>query len=206
MMKATVTVSQSGEMTAINEAIGILKDAKVFVGIPDKETDRKRGMIGPQKSQYVTNAGLLYIHTNGSQLKKIPARPVIEPAINANRLRIESLLYQAAQAYLDGKKAEGNRYVKETGQFASNACKLWFKDSRNGWAQNSPNTIRRKLGKMPRSSKAKKEWLTARAILNVSQMQGEYMPLYGKTALDAINTPLIDTAQLRRAITYVVNK
>ena len=199
-MKATVTVSQSGDINAINAAIGALKDAAVYVGIPDAKADRKRGMIGPQKSAYITNAGLLYIHTNGSQLHKIPARPVIEPAIDANRTRIESLLFLAAQAMLDGKKAEANRYIKMTGQFASNAAKMWFVDPRNGWPQNSPETIRRKLGKMPRSRPAKRKWLNARTIVNLVP---QYMPLYGTTPLDSINTPLIDTAQLRRAITYV---
>jgi hypothetical protein len=205
-MRASVTVSQSGDISAIGAAIADLKDASVLVGIPEKETDRKRGMIGPQKSAYITNAGLLYIHTNGSQLHKIPPRPVIEPAIDANRLRIESLLFQAAQARIDGKKAESNRFIKMTGQFASNACKLWFRDPRNGWAQNAPDTIRRKLGKKPRSRKAAKTWLSARAILDVVNATGVYMPTFGTTALDSINSPLINTAQLRRAITYVVNK
>jgi hypothetical protein len=202
-MKATVTVSQSGELNAINSAVADLKDAVVFVGIPEAGTGRKRASIGPQPKGYVTNAGLLYIHTNGSQLKKIPARPVIEPAIedSRNKLRIESLLFNAAQARLDGKKAEMNRYIKMTGQFASNAAKLWFTDPRNGWPQNSPDTIRRKLGNKPRSRPAKRKWLNARTIVNLVP---QYMPIYGTTALDSINTPLIDTAQLRRAITYVV--
>jgi hypothetical protein len=200
-MKVNVTVTQTGKnVNAINAAIADLKDDAVFVGIPEAKADRKRKLIGPQKQAYVTNAGLLYIHTNGSQLKHIPARPVIEPAINANRLRIESLLMLAAQARLDGKKAEFNRYIKMTGQYASNAAKLWFTDPRNGWPQNAPDTIRKKLGKKPRSRAAKRTWLNARTIVNLVP---QYMPTYGTTALDSINTPLIDTAQLRRAITYV---
>lgn len=199
-MRANITVSKSGDLHAIGAAIKDLADAVVFVGIPEKETGRKRASIGPQQGSYITNAGLLYIHTNGSQLKKIPARPVIEPAIDANRLRIESLLFKAAEARLDGKKAESNRFIKMTGQFASNAAKAWFTNPRNGWAQNAPDTIRRKLGKKPRSRAAKRKWLNARTIVNLVP---EYMPKYGTTALDSINTPLIDTAQLRRAITYV---
>jgi hypothetical protein len=170
------------------------------VGIPDDTTGRKRDSIGPQQKAYITNAGLLYIHTNGSQLRHIPARPVIEPAIEANRLRIEALLYQAATLALDGKKREANHKIKMCGQFASNAAKAWFTDPRNGWAQNAPDTIRRKLGKKPRTMKARRGWLNARTIVNLVP---QYMPLVGTTALDSINTPLIDTAQLRRAITYV---
>jgi hypothetical protein len=202
MVKAKITVSQTGDLSAINAAIADLKDAAVFVGIPEAKADRKRKTIGAQKQAYITNAGLLYIHTNGSQLKHIPARPVIEPAIEAggNKLKIESLLFLAAQARLDGKKAECNRYIKMTGQFASNAAKLWFTSPLNGWPQNAPDTIRRKLGKKPRSRAAKRVWLNARTIVNLVP---QYMPTYGTTALDSINTPLIDTAQLRRAITYV---
>jgi hypothetical protein len=166
-MKVNVTVTQTGKnVNAINAAIADLKNDAVFVGIPEAKADRKRKLIGPQKQAYVTNAGLLYIHTNGSQLKHIPARPVIEPAINANRLRIESLLMLAAQARLNGNKAEFNRYIKMK----------------------------------PRSRAAKRTWLNARTIVNLVP---QYMPTYGTTALDSINTPLIDTAQLRRAITYV---
>jgi hypothetical protein len=201
MVKATIVTSQSGDIDAFNATVGTLQNTAVYVGIPEAGTGRKRDTIGPHQKAYVTNAGLLYIHTNGSQLRHIPARPVIEPAIEANRLRIESLLHQAATLALDGKKREANHKVKMCGQFASNAAKAWFTDPRNGWAQNAPDTIRRKLSKLKRKGvKANKKWLNARTLVNLVP---QYMPLYGTTALDSINTPLIDTAQLRRAITYV---
>lgn len=203
-VKATVKVTQSGDLEAFNEGIGLLKDAKVYVGIPEKGTSRRRDQIGPQQKEYVTNAGLLYIHTNGSQLHRIPPRPVIEPAIDANRLRIESILFLAAQAATDGKKAEAKKQINLAGQFTSNACKSWFKDPRNGWAQNRPDTIRRKLGKRPKSRKALKEWLKARRIVNIYSAVYRGYAQYGQLpALDAVNTPLIDTDQLRRAITWV---
>lgn len=186
-MKPTLTVSESGDASFIKEAIGTLKNAKVFVGIPEAETQRK--------GQAVTNAGLLFIHTNGSPLMHIPARPVIEPSIEANHEQLESGLHEVVNLILDDRKTEARTMLKKVGTLGSNGAKLWFTDPRNGWRQNSPETIRRKLAKLTGSK--------LRKALKVLSRVDEHMPLVGTSDLDSINRPLIDTGELRRSITHV---
>ena len=189
-MNPTLTLTEDGDGESfIKEAMGTLKNAKVYVGIPEAETNRE-----DQKKE-VTNAGLLFIHTNGSPLRHIPARPVIEPSIEANHEPLEQGLHATASFVLDGKTNEANEMLKKVGTLGAVGAKKWFTDPRNGWRQNSPETIRRKLSKLTGKR--------LRKALNVLNSVDEHMPLVGTSALDEINTPLIDTAQMRRAITHV---
>ena len=190
-MNPTITLTEDGDGESfIKEAIGTLENSKVYVGIPEAETNRKKN-----KKEAVTNAGLLFIHTNGSPIRHIPARPVIEPSIEANHESLEEGLHAAAGLVLDGEKYKAEVMLKKVGTLGANGAKAWFTDPRNGWRQNAPSTIRRKLGKLTGKRRRK--------ALDILNSVDENMPLVGTSALDEINTPLIDTAQMRRAITHV---
>ena len=183
-MEPTITLSESGDgLKFVREAIGTLSNAKVYVGIPEAETTRKDGPI--------TNAALLFIHTNGSEVMHIPKRPVIEPAIEAedNKELITETLGKAADAELDGNTLAMQRYLKVAGQQGSNAAKRWFVDPRNGWPRNKRRTILRKISKL----KGKK-YKDALNVLNEAGETGD---------VSSIDTTLVDSAQMRRAITYV---
>jgi hypothetical protein len=189
-LNPTITLTEDGDGESfIKEALGTLENAKVYIGIPEAETTRES-----QKKE-VTNAGLLFIHTNGSPIRHIPARPVIEPSIEANHEVLEDGLHEVSSLILDGKTSEANVMLKKVGTLGANNAKKWFTDSRNGWRQNAPETIRRKLSKLTGKR--------LRKALDVLNSVSENMPLVGTTALDEINTPLIDTGQMRRAITHV---
>lgn len=189
-MNPTITLTEDGDGELfVKEAMGTLQNAKVYVGIPQAETTRE------DQNHEVTNAGLLFIHTNGSPLRHIPARPVIEPSIEANHESIEQGLHATASFVLDGNIAEANTMLKKVGTLGANGAKKWFTDPRNGWRQNSPETIRRKLAKLTGKR--------LRKALDVLNSVNEPMPLVGNSALDEINTPLIDTGQMRRSITHV---
>lgn len=158
-MKPTVSVSSGRDSVAtLKSTLSSLVRKKVLVGIPEDKTDRRSGEM--------TNAGLMYIHTHGSALQHIPARPVIEPAIQApdNKLMIANQLGDAARLALAGKKGEANQSLGAAGMLGRNAAIRWFTDPRNGWAPNSPRTAEEK----------------------------------------GSDRPLIDTAQMRRSITYSV--
>ena len=116
------------------------------------------------EGQTINDAELLFIHTNGSELRHLPARPVLEPAIAANSELIAPVMGAAAKDLLNGDAAGAENELNRAGVVASNAAKRWFTDSRNGWAPNAPETIKRKKS----------------------------------------DKPLIDTGQLRKALTYIV--
>lgn len=182
-MKPTVSLTKSGKgISFINAAIGHLKNAKIYVGIPEAKTSR------PGK---ITNAALMYIHTNGSSVMNIPKRPVIEPSIEADKKKLEAILGKAASAELDGNSSETEKLLNLAGRRAANNAKRWFTSPENGWPRNKSATIRRKLGAL----KGKQ----SEAALTILEKAGE------DGDVSSIDTPLIDTGALRRSITYVAD-
>ena len=161
-MAKNVTLSTSDSSPALFDSLKKLQKRQVYVGIPEaNSTDREAtllGMAGKSKgkkarrlavaaSQDVTNAGLLFIHTNGSPLKHIPARPVLEPAIEANKDSITFELGKAAKDVLEDRDPTAN--LQRAGLQGQNAARKWFTDPRNAWAPNAPSTIRRKGSDRP---------------------------------------------------------
>ena len=224
MVNASVQITDSTRKLA--ETIMELKELAVYVGIPEDKAGRKSNFIGPVApgSEAITNAQLAYIHTHGvrsqsmrremdpdvksgarkyseayslyvqahgSPMFSIPARPIIEPAIEAmgNKEPIAAELGEAIKAALDGSKPQCVAHMKRAGMIGQNAVRAWFTDPRNGWPQNSPATIAEKIGKL-KGAKFK----AAKSVLD----SGEN--------LASINTPLVDTGQMRKAITYVVGQ
>ena len=169
----------------------LLKDIsqmEVYVGVPEEKAGRKAGTVN--------NAQLVFLHTNGSPLRKIPKRPIIEPAIEAdgNKQPIAHELSLAAKAALDGKKGEAKQHLRTAGMIGQNASRAWFTDSRNGWPDNRPLTIARKLAKM-RGSKGK--------AARLAYSKGETSFTW-KDQSYGVNTILVDTGQMKKAIVYVV--
>lgn len=145
-MKPIITVTEAGSFESVRKALGSLGQAKVYVGIPEAETSRK--------GTPVTNAGLMYIQTNGAHLPNgavIPPRPVIEPAIEAqdNKERITKELGLAATSELEGDRQKTLIHLKRAGTLGANAAKRWFTDPRNNWAPNAPSTIAAKGSDRP---------------------------------------------------------
>jgi hypothetical protein len=99
----------------------------------------------------VNNAQLLYIHTNGSVLKHIPARPVIEPAIKDpdNQALFMPEFEAAAKTALNGKPEQVDKHLRRAGLIGQNVCRAWFVNSKNGWAPNAPSTIAAKGSSRP---------------------------------------------------------
>jgi hypothetical protein len=160
-MQPNIRTTSTDQTAKLRAALAELKKARVLVGVPEAKTDRRKG-------NQVTNAGLMYIHTHGSPLHNLPARPVIEPAIQAadNKALITKQLGEAAKDVLAAKPGAANAALTKAGMLARNAVQRWFVDPRNGWPANSPETIARK----------------------------------------GSDRPLIDTAQLRRSIQFLVQK
>lgn len=158
------------------------------VGIPEERSSRS--------DEEVNNAELLYIHTNGSPIRRIPARPVIEPAIEerGTKEKILEELKAAGKDALLSKMVEARKHLMIAGQIGENAAKAWFTDPRNGWPPNSPATIKQKLEKL--SGKRKEKALSAFAS-GFSSYTWQGREFY-------LDTPLIDTGVMRKSITHQV--
>lgn len=127
----------------MRKQLQLLTRAEVFVGIPSSNNSRGDGKVG--------NAELLFIHTNGSALNHIPARPVLEPAITQPKTQelIAKQLSAVVTDILAIKPEAAEQDLEKAGLIAENAAKRWFTDPSNGWAPNAPATIARKGSSKP---------------------------------------------------------
>lgn len=124
----------------ISKSLKWLKKNSVYVGIPEDKSKRKN----EEKNSEITNAELLFIHTNGSPVNNIPPRPVIEPAIQDDKDRLTSMLKKAAKLVIDGKEDEALKQLKMVGMRGQNVSKNWFTSEKNNWPSNSPSVKREK--------------------------------------------------------------
>lgn len=168
-MKPTVKLTASGAAKEKNLAasLALLANKRVLIGIPSTtalerklqlmslasgKTGRRHKKIEHQAVvSGVNNAELLYIHTNGSPLKNIPARPVIEPAIEdeTNKALYMPELRAAAESALDGDKDKADEHLNRAGLIGQNVSRGWFTNSKNHWAPNALSTIRAKGSSRP---------------------------------------------------------
>lgn len=142
---------------AVAQSLDKLHKTGALVGVPEDNTGRTDE--GP-----INNATLAYIHENGSDRAKIPARPFLHPGVEKAKREIAQHLSGAAKAASNGDESGMSRGFNKAGQVAVNSARGVF--VQNGWQPVKPATQKRKGGKKTR--------------------------------------PLIDTGQLRKSITYVV--
>jgi hypothetical protein len=157
-----ISVSVQNKTKDTMKYMNDVKGIAVLVGIPQERNAR------PEDGS-ITNAELLFIHTNGSPKMHIPARPVIEPAVEDDKVVISNLLGEAVKALLDGNKTLMREYLEKAGLEGQGASQDWFDNPKNNWPPNSPSVIKAK------------------------EKKGSTDP-----------KPLIDTGELRKAITYIV--
>jgi hypothetical protein len=139
MINTSVTVTRSGPGTvAIQKAIDKLRKAEVLIGIPSSSAPRK-GRIN--------NAQLLWLLEKGSPLRKMPARPVLRPAIASVQDLISAELLQSARAIFGGNPQLARTHLEKAGIIGANAAKRRFGSS--ALAPNAPSTIRRKKSDKP---------------------------------------------------------
>lgn len=129
------------QLQAVQKSIKELKKTDVLVGIPQEKAGREQNDI--------TNAELLYIHTNGSPANNIPPRPVVEPAIQDSKEEIGTLLKEAILKALEGDTGGAMAGMERAGTQGENAVKGWFTNPKNGWAENAESTKKKKGSSKP---------------------------------------------------------
>jgi hypothetical protein len=133
MFSSYVSVSSSsGNLSDLERIFEDLKKTQVLVGVPQDKTTRA--------GEPVTNAELCFIHTNGSPVRGIPARPIIEPAIEDDNEVISEILRNALESFLTGDEVGGMRYLEMAGIEGQGASQDWFTNPKNNWPPNSPQT------------------------------------------------------------------
>ncbi|MGE4191792.1 MAG: hypothetical protein AB7E51_00235 [Pseudodesulfovibrio sp.] len=163
-------------MPALGKALRALTMQSVLVGIP----------AGPPRDESgVTNAQIGYIHENGSPKRNIPARPFLEPGIRKAHDAVVRQLRDAAQAALNGNAAGVNSSLERAGIVAENTVRAMFAD--NDWEPLAESTLNRRP---------------------VLARDDEGKPIkYGKSRQErGATNPLVDSSQLRKAVTHVVRK
>jgi hypothetical protein len=94
---------------------------------------------------------------------------------------------------LSGDRGNAKRQLKKVGMEAQNMSRGWFTNPANGWPPNAPSTIERKARKIYKLSRYKTAKTKAKYRVRLSAL----------IAFGVFN-PLIDTAQLRKSIVYVI--
>lgn len=143
MVSGNVNVNVNDRTEQLLMGLSSLSKVDVLVGIPEENSSRE--------GERITNAELAFIHTNGSPIQGIPARPIIEPAISdsENKEQIMVEIERAAEAGMDGNIEALSRYLNQAGMVAAEAVKMWFTNPKNGWVPDSPLTIKRKGSDKP---------------------------------------------------------
>lgn len=177
---------------SLEKVLAKLAEKPVYVGIPKENTKRPEGGM--------TNAALLMIHSKGSPLRNLPARPVIEPAIEdpENAAMISKELIAAANKGLNGDQAGFVAGLNAAGLQAQNVCREWFKNPKNGWDPLAESTVKAKMHKALKGAERKK------AMAGYKEAKSEDEAVTMQSHFGVI--PLVDTNEMRKAITYVVEE
>ncbi|GHU70632.1 hypothetical protein FACS1894184_16350 [Clostridia bacterium] len=132
---------QAQGLDDLANATKYLQSHMAMVGVP-QESNSTNG------SGNITNAELLFIHDHGSPKRGIPARPVLEPAIDGVQDQISEMLMEAMKAALDGSEGGAASALEKAGQYGENAAKAYFTGA-NGWTPLKEATIKEKGSSQP---------------------------------------------------------
>lgn len=140
MAKSPVSIIKVADNTKkLFNGVKFMKNNYVLIGVPQKETKRE--------GEPVTNAELLFIHTNGSPINNIPARPVIEPALKNSADKISNTLKKSANFSISGDRGNALKELERAGLKGQNVSRDWFTNPLNNWPPNSPAVTARKIAK-----------------------------------------------------------
>lgn len=171
---AITSKGMAKEMNTMMVDLMNLAKKQVLVGVPEETNPRKEGTG-------IGNASLAYIHDNGSPLRGIPARPFMDPGIKAVQDRINKELMDVAKAQMNGEQDKVDAHLNRTGMIASSSIKNVINEG--DFTPLKRSTL---LGRL-RALKSSRKWSIEKREETMESMR-----------------PLIATAQMRNAITYVV--
>ena len=170
----SVTTTGPG-LASIFAALQELGKTDVMVGIPHGE---------PRSDSGLTNAEIAYTQENGSPLQNIPERPFLVPGVEAVQDQVADRLGKAAGAALDGSPAGVVRQLNAAGMVAQNSVRATLNSG--DFTPLSLATIKKRARKGRKGAR-------------------KYLKQLEQGPVDSnLVKPLIDTAQMRNSVTYVL--
>lgn len=178
---ALKVVKQSSK--ALFKAIRGLEQSEVLVGFPASEEPRKEG-------DAPSNALIAYVQNYGDPERNIPQREFMAPGIRAAQPQIQPALLRAAKAAVLNNQSGVQSALVAAGLAGVSGV-------RNAITEGIPPPLSEKT-------------IKARIRARKSGLKGGTQELANRAAGLGASTdlvkPLIDTGQLRNAVTYVVAK
>lgn len=187
---------KADKLDALLKSFKLLNESKVLVGVPDSTTERGDD---EEEAGQMNNATIGYINEHGSPAANIPARPHLVPGVQDAQDEIAEHLKKAGQAAFDGKKDKVRQELERAGLVAQNSVK--DKIENGDFAPLKPSTVAARARARGTKSRRKAEREYLDMIKSGAQAAG--------MSLEEIQTaagikPLVNTAQYRNSITYVV--
>jgi hypothetical protein len=190
-----VSFIKSDKLKIILVGINDLVRKKVLVGFPESTDARQDDDNGSP----MNNATLAYIHENGSPAANIPARPFLVPGVEDSLSKVEGALKKAAQNTLDRKTGAVDANLNQAGIVASMSVKNKINDG--DFAPLKPSTVSNRRNSRDTKSMRKSEKEYMELIASGAQAAG--MSLSEIESASGVK-PLVNTAQMRNAVTYVI--
>lgn len=183
------TVNKTAEMI---RRVELLTTSDVLVGIPRENNARKDSPIG--------NAAIARVHEYGSPAQNIPARPFLHPGVKNCRDQAISMMRQGAIDTIKGNNVNVDVILNRVGMLARNSVVEAITDPEPPFAPLRPATIRARL----------RRTAAGRRKLKQIKARGQSLTAWAEAVDPVTGTvnikPLLDTLQMRRAVTYVVRR
>lgn len=186
-----VRIAKSREgIEGLLAAMQVLVSKEVLVGFPEETAERE-----PEngKKEDLTNPVIAYIHDNGAPEANIPQREFMRPGIESARAEIETALSKGMRMVLKGGGEEAAEAALEVAGFkAANGIKRTINEGIP--PPLSDYTLRQRLKSKRRDGAGARKG----AAQELDRRWDDQAPSV------EFAKPLVDTGQLRNAVTYVV--
>ncbi|GAA5786135.1 hypothetical protein [Chitiniphilus shinanonensis] len=190
---ATVKITID-DVSKVLGSIATLAAKQVLVGIPSSTAGRDDD--GP-----INNAEIGYVQEHGSPANNVPARPFLVPGVKDEMEPISRQLKRASQSALDGDKAKSDMALKAAGLLGERGARA--KISSNIAPALKPSTIANRYRARGTASRREGEMAYSSKVTAGAQAAGMSL----SEIQDAAGiVSLVNTGQLRNALTYVIRK
>ena len=183
----TVKVSKRDRYPDFVKAVNRLTKRQVLIGFPADGAARKpeEGDTHPP----AVNSLIGYVLETGSPARNIPARPFLVPGVKSAQDQVADRLQKGAVAVMNGNPEAADKTLDAVGLMGVSAVQRYMTSGQ--FQPLSDGTIE---ARARRGRKGAKQYL---------KLKSEGVPTDVLAGAELVK-PLIDTGQLRRAVTYVI--